>query len=132
LKVFLIIFLIGSTAFWGRDLSREMVAEFEEPSRLELESIGVHRILGPLKGIVAGLAWVEVFRCQRAFLFEEVDRRTQWICALQPHVVDGWDYLSWNLAFNLYAEAGDGLEQKGKWLRRGLDQLDLGLSLNPD
>lgn len=129
MKLLVVIVLLTFSLMGGRGLVSGKI-ELGSEFTIGIESMGLHRVLGPLKGVVSGLAWVEVFRYQRAFQFEEVDARTRWICALQPHVVEGWDYLSWNLAFNLFAEAGESDAEREKWLRRGLEQLDLGLSLN--
>lgn len=88
-------------------------------------------LMGPFKGMVAGLKWIDVYRSQRSYQYEEVDRLTREICHLQPYIVEGWDYLSWNLAFNLYVEAGEDWPSRLQWLKKGLDQLDLGLEYNP-
>jgi len=131
LKIFIPFLLICLSSLAGKALF-ENRPESAVAYVVELEVLGIHRVLGPMKSFLADLAWVEVFRHHRSYQYELVDEKTRWICALQPHVVKGWDYLSWNLSFNLFAEAGENLKKKEKWLRRGIEQLDLGLSLNPD
>ena len=75
--------------------------------------------------------WVEVLRQQSQFQYEEVSRLGQEICELQPYVEQSWNYLAWNMAFNLFIEAGESEDSQWMWLSRGLDHYDEGLRWNP-
>jgi hypothetical protein len=110
-------------------LSSMGITLFSE-SKLERKSPEYYG-LGPFRGMVCSYRWVQVMRMQRQFRFEEVDQLTERICNLQPYVEESWDYLAWNLAFNLFVEAGDSVEVQWRWLSRGLDHLDEGLFWNP-
>lgn len=90
------------------------------------------RLLGPLGGLVASYHWIDIQNSQLNYQYEEVAMLTERVCKLQPYVVESWDYLAWNLAFNLFVEAGESSEEKWKWLSMGLDQLEEALEFNPD
>lgn len=88
------------------------------------------QMFGPFRGLMASYEWVKIYQHQRSYRYEKVVDSTLWVCDLQPHVVEAWDYLAWNLSFNLYVEAGHDLDERWLWLERGLDQLDRGLLIN--
>jgi len=85
---------------------------------------------GPFKGLLTGYWWVEALNLQMDFEFEEVEKLTKKICYLQPHNPKVWEYLSWNLSFNLMAESLHDRELMAKWLLEGIKQLEKGLSYN--
>jgi hypothetical protein len=90
-----------------------------------------HKILGPLRGVVCAYRWTKVYEYQLQYRYEDVVDVTEGICRLQPHVVEAWDYLAWNLAFNLFVEAGENDDEKWLWLKRGFETLREGLLFNP-
>lgn len=86
---------------------------------------------GPFKGLLTGYWWVEAQNLQFEFKFEEVHALTKKICYLQPHNPKVWEYLSWNLSFNLMAESMHDRAVQQHWLLEGLEQLKKGLVYNP-
>lgn len=86
---------------------------------------------GPFKGLLTGYWWVDAQNLQFEFKFEEVQALTKKICYLQPHNPKVWEYLSWNLSFNLMAESLHDRSLQEKWLLEGLNQLNKGLTYNP-
>ena len=87
---------------------------------------------GPFKGLLTGYWWVDVQNLQFEFKFDEVQKLTRKICYLQPHNPKVWEYLSWNLSFNLMAESLHDRSLQEHWLLEGLKQLEKGLDYNPE
>ena len=87
---------------------------------------------GPFKGILTGYWWVESQNLQFEFKFKEVEKLTRRICYLQPYNPKVWEYLSWNLSFNLMAESLHDRKLQTYWLLEGINQLIKGLEYNPN
>jgi len=86
---------------------------------------------GPFKGLLTGYWWVEAQNMQAKFRFEEVEKLTKRICYLQPYNPKVWEYLSWNMSYNLSAESVQDRERQVYWLLEGLRQLRRGIDYNP-
>lgn len=89
------------------------------------------KVFGPFNGLICSYKWIRIQQYQMTYQYEKVAEETSRVCDLQPYVIESWDYLAWNLAFNLYVEAGENDDRKWRWLRAGLEYLEEGLRYNP-
>ncbi len=86
---------------------------------------------GGLRSLLVSYYWI---RCQdmmqngRVF---EAKQLSETICALQPHFIGAWDYLSWNMAWNISVKTSTPRERYN-WVYNGIKLLrDKGIPLNP-
>ena len=87
---------------------------------------------GPFRGVLVAGWWMRIQRLRSEFQFEKIASVIKRISFLQPHIPEVWEYLSWNMAYNLLADTQYDRKLQTKWLRRGLDHLEEGLIYNPD
>ena len=118
------VFFLG-IALWATTYFAEKQWSHQRPKSPE------YYALGPFRGMVCSYRWMEVSRQQSQFHYEEVNVLGKEICNLQPYVEESWNYLAWNMAFNLFIEAGESEEIQWTWLSRGIDHYDEGLQWNP-
>ena len=86
---------------------------------------------GPLKGVLIGLWWVEIQKLQMNNQFLKIDSLTERISILNPYIPDVWEYLSWNMSFNISIEMRYQSDKESQWIFKGFDHLKKGLVYNP-
>lgn len=87
--------------------------------------------LGAFRGLLANALWLRAVEQQERGRFFEAVQLAEWITALQPRSPRVWQYLAWNLAYNIagcFSEPAD----RWRWVRRGIELIrDRGLAWNP-
>lgn len=86
---------------------------------------------GPLKGILIGIWWVEIQKLQLKFQYQKIDEISKRICLVNPYVPPVWEYLAWNMSYNIAAEYRHEKDIQFSWVMKGYDQLEKGLTFNP-
>ncbi len=88
--------------------------------------------LSPLKGLLIDLWWIQIQTLEADYEFDRIDEIAERISYLQPFLPKVWEFMAWNVGFNLSAEAtGDPGKQAG-YHRKALELLRAGLAYNPD
>ena len=124
-QMFLMLALCGAllvVLLWGQTKRNDHLQAPLEPHA---------KMFGPFNGLICSYKWIRIQQYQLTYQYEKVAEETSRICDLQPYVIEAWDYLAWNLAFNLYVEAGEDDDSKWRWLSMGLEYLEDGLRYNP-
>jgi len=85
---------------------------------------------GPFKGVLVASWWIKIQKLQLRFDFEKIAPLSEAICFLQPYIPEVWEYLSWNMTFNLVAEMDHDPKIQLYWFKRGMQQLKKGLLYN--
>ena len=78
--------------------------------------------LGPIKGFISNLLWLEATDKQDEKEFFDCLQVSKWISQVQPNNPDVWKYISWNMSFNISGEFSE-LEEKWQWIDRGFNML---------
>jgi len=87
--------------------------------------------LGGFRGLIANALWVRAAEQQERGAYFEALQLAEWIALLQPRNPRVWQFLSWNLAYNI-AGCFTAPADRWRWVQRGLELLrDRGLVLNP-
>ncbi|MBF0196701.1 MAG: hypothetical protein HQL32_03285 [Planctomycetes bacterium] len=125
--VSLLVLLIG-LGFCVDEARKEYVSN--EPSRW-LPGFPIAST-GPLKGVLVSAWWMKIHRLRHQFKFDEIGVMTKRIALLQPNIPEVWEYLSWNMSFNLLADNRGNRQAQERWLKEGLLCLEKGLNYIPD
>ncbi len=87
--------------------------------------------LGAFRGLIANALWMRAAEQQERGRFFEAVQLAEWIAKLQPRSPRVWQYLAWNLAYNVagcFTEPAD----RWRWVQRGIELIrDRGLVWNP-
>lgn len=87
--------------------------------------------LGAFRGLLANALWLRATAQQEQGRYFEAVQLAEWIAALQPRQPRVWQFLAWNLAYNIagcFTEPAD----RWRWVQRGLELLrDRALVINP-
>lgn len=86
---------------------------------------------GPLRGVLVASWWIEIQNLQQRYEFEKIAHISKRICYLQPNIPEVWDYMAWNLGYNLLAETSGDREQQLYWLKEAVELINEGLKYNP-
>jgi hypothetical protein len=87
--------------------------------------------MGALRGLVLDYLWIRALRLEEERKYHESSELARWITRMQPRFAGVWDFLSWNLAYNL-SVAAQTPEEQWHWVSEGLRLLrDEGLKHNP-
>lgn len=82
---------------------------------------------GPLKGVLVASWWIKIQQLQMKYEFEKIAGLTEKICYLQPNIPEVWEYMGWNMAFNLLAETAHDRKSQIFWLEKGIHLMQDGL-----
>lgn len=121
----ILLLLLGQCVFYSRFEHKVFKSGSQWLSDFPLSSIG------PLKGILIASWWMKIQALQRKFEYQEILPLTEKICYLQPNLPEIWEFLAWNMSFNLVAEEKHNLKRQEFWLISGLECLRKGLKYNP-
>ena len=86
--------------------------------------------LGGFRGLIANALWLRMTELQEDNKYFEMVQLADWITKLQPRMVSGWEFLAWNMAYNISVKFKNP-EDRWLWVERGIELLrDQGLSYN--
>jgi hypothetical protein len=82
-----------------------------------------------LRGVAATVLWQRAEYYKREQYWDRYSASLNQIAKLQPHFVKVWDFLSWNLSYNISIEFDD-YRQRYAWVKKGIDYLQVGSKYN--
>jgi len=87
--------------------------------------------LGGFRGLIVNALWMRAAEQQEHGAYFEALQLAEWIAMLQPRNPRVWQFLAWNLAYNI-AGCFTAPADRWRWVQRGIELLrDRGLVLNP-
>ncbi|MCC6510491.1 MAG: hypothetical protein IT423_15425 [Pirellulaceae bacterium] len=82
-----------------------------------------------LRGVAVSILWQRAEYYKREQFWDNYSATLNQITRLEPHFVKVWDFLSWNLAYNISVEFDD-YRQRYAWVKKGIDYLLTGTKYN--
>jgi hypothetical protein len=88
--------------------------------------------LGGFRGLIASLLWIRANELQINDKYFEMVQLSDWITKLQPHFAPVWQYMAWNMAYNISIKFPDP-NDRWHWVNNGITMLrDEALRYNPN
>lgn len=119
---------LGGAAVWlaaglgaGRLRAVEETADIVAGERSEGEALA--SALGGFRGLVADFLWLRAIQVQDEGRFDETTLLCKLILDMQPRFAGVWNFMSWNLAYNVAFESNTPPE-RWHWIREGLRLLE--------
>ena len=113
------IWLVGGVGA-GRLRAAEEKRNLVAGRRSEGEAIAAE--LGGFRGLVSDFLWLRVIQMQDQGRFDEIRLLGKLILDVQPRFTGVWQYMSWNLSYNLAYETSTPGE-RWRWIQLGIDLL---------
>ncbi len=88
-------------------------------------------LLGGFRGLACDLLWMRGYAASEHRRYYESVAIYQVISQIQPRFEQVWEYMSWDMAYNISAEVDDEAG-KWSWFIAGLDAAVRGCTRNPD
>jgi hypothetical protein len=88
---------------------------------------------GAFRGLVVDALWLRAERLKEEGQFFDAKQLAEWIAVLQPRFTAVWEFLSWNMAYNISVTipATEPME-RWRWIKNGYELIrDKGIPLNP-
>ncbi|MGN6135860.1 MAG: hypothetical protein ACTHOU_15335 [Aureliella sp.] len=82
-----------------------------------------------LRGVAVSILWQKAEYYKREQFWDNYSATLNQITKLEPHFVKVWDFLSWNLSYNISVEFDD-YRQRYAWVKKGIDYLLTGTKYN--
>lgn len=82
-----------------------------------------------LRGVAVSILWQRAEYFKREQFWDNYSATLNQITKLEPHFVKVWDFLSWNLSYNISVEFDD-YRQRYAWVKKGIDYLLTGTKYN--
>jgi hypothetical protein len=82
-----------------------------------------------MRGVAVSILWQRAEYFKREQYWDNFSATLNQITKLEPHFVKVWDFLSWNLAYNISVEFDD-YRQRYVWVKKGIDYLLTGTKYN--
>ncbi|MFN0136801.1 MAG: hypothetical protein ACKVS9_11880 [Phycisphaerae bacterium] len=136
---------LGIVAFVGCLLAAFQFTPRINASRKELTSIGSADIqasappeyafaiqaLGSFRGLLTNIAFIRLEQYKMQGKFYDAMQLSSWISKLQPRFVSVWEFLAWNMAWNISVTTYTA-EERWNWVYNGAKLIrDEGLKYNP-
>ena len=94
------------------------------------ETFATTVLLAGFRGVLADMLWLRSIKMEDEKQWFELQALYELITQLQPDFEQVWDFAAWNLAYNIFFEAGS-LDEKWDWLDAGKALLVEGIARNP-
>ena len=78
-------------------------------------------LLGGFRGIAVDILWIRVQKLQREEKFFEIIPLSDMISKLQPHDRMIWEFISWNMSYNISVKFPNSREDRWKWVKSGIE-----------
>ena len=86
---------------------------------------------GPLRGLAADMLWYRLEDLKQEGKYHEANTLGEWITTLQPRFPKVWQFLAWNMAYNISVKTNTP-EERWEWVNKGVNLLrEKGIPLNP-
>lgn len=82
-----------------------------------------------MRGVAVCILWQRAEYFKREQFWDNYSATLNQITRLEPHFVKVWDFLSWNLSYNISVEFDD-YRQRYAWVKKGIDYLLVGTKYN--
>jgi len=82
-----------------------------------------------MRGVAVSILWQRAEYYKREQFWDNYSATLNQITKLEPHFVKVWDFLSWNLSYNISVEFDD-YRQRYAWVKKGIDYLLTGTKYN--
>ena len=82
-----------------------------------------------MRGVAVSILWQRAEYYKREQFWDNYSATLNQITRLEPHFVKVWDFLSWNLSYNISVEFDD-YRQRYAWVKKGIDYLLVGTKYN--
>lgn len=124
--------LLAVAQFLAMGLSRMRpgVAAGEAFQAVEPGEFAGTLLLGGFRGLAADLLWLRAVRAKEQGRFYESVALFETISRIQPRFEQVWEYMAWDMAYNIAAEIDDH-EGKWSWYLAGLRASVRGVERNP-
>ncbi len=82
-----------------------------------------------MRGVAVSILWWRAEGFKREQFWDNYSATLNQISKLEPHFVKVWDFLAWNLSYNISVEFDD-YRQRYAWVKKGIDYLITGTKYN--
>jgi hypothetical protein len=88
---------------------------------------------GAFRGLVVDGLWMRTEKLKEQSQFFDAKQIAEWISVLQPRFTAVWEFLSWNMAYNISVTIpATEPQERWRWVKNGYELLrDKGIPLNP-
>jgi hypothetical protein len=87
---------------------------------------------GPFRGLMIDMMWYRLEEMKQQGKYHEANQLSRWIVMLQPRFPKVWDFMAWNMAYNISVKT-DTPQERWDWVSKGINLLrDEGIPLNPN
>jgi hypothetical protein len=121
----------GIASFALKPLRAETVSAGEAITAVKPGEFAGTLLLGGFRGLACDLLWMRAMSAKDNRRFYESVALFQVIARVQPRFEQIWEYMSWDLAYNISVEVDDD-DGKWSWYLAGLDANVRGCRRNPD
>lgn len=110
--------LVNRTQLVNKNSTKQDLTKSDLPPSVALTTVA----LGPLKGFVSNLLWMQVHDTQDEKEFFDSLQYSEWLSQINSNNPDVWIYTAWNISFNISAEfAAD--EDQWYWVSLGFEKM---------
>ncbi len=86
---------------------------------------------GAFRGLITDIAFIRLEKLKEEGKFYDAMQLGKWICTLQPHFPTVWEFMAWNMSWNISVTTFTP-EERWKWVYNGVKLLrDQGIQFNP-
>lgn len=113
---------------------KEMKLVLNEPLENALPSLAFATVaMGAFRGMVVNVLWLRAERLKEEGQFFDAKQLAEWIAVMQPRFASVWDFLAWNMAYNISVAVPETRpEERWRWVKNGYELLrDEGIVKNP-
>ena len=113
---------------------KEMKLVLNEPLENASPSLAFTTVaMGAFRGMVVNVLWMRAERLKEEGQFFDAKQLSEWIAVMQPRFVSVWQFLAWNMAYNISVTVPETQpEERWRWVKNGYELLrDEGIIKNP-
>jgi hypothetical protein len=88
---------------------------------------------GAFRGLLVDILWIRADKLKEQGQFFDAKQLAEWITVLQPRFAEVWEFLAWNMAYNISVAIPETRpDQRWQWVKNGYELLrDQGIEKNP-
>jgi len=88
---------------------------------------------GAFRGLLVDILWIRADKLKEQGQFFDAKQLAEWITILQPRFAEVWEFLAWNMAYNISVTIPETRpDQRWQWVKNGYELLrDKGIEKNP-
>ena len=88
---------------------------------------------GAFRGLLVDALWIRAEKLKQQDQFYDAKQLAEWISVLQPRFIAVWEFLSWNMAYNISVSyPATEPQERWRWVQNGYELIrDKAIPLNP-